>query len=118
LKVDNKNSQMDPIQYWLLADDEQQDDNAGDFDLLSFLLREESGAAPPNLLLDWDNVFSEVDILDEYGNRCRQEHKTPRGKQQKETQTIVVSNGIWMLGKNTEVRLILFGTRIHGKANK
>jgi hypothetical protein len=69
---------MDPIQYWLLADD----DDSEDFDVLSFVLREESGAAPPNLLLDWDNVFSEVDILDEYGYRRRQ-HKTPRGKQRK-----------------------------------
>jgi hypothetical protein len=38
---------------------------------LSFLLRQESAAAHPNLLSDWDNLFSEVDILDEYGNRRR-----------------------------------------------
>jgi hypothetical protein len=62
---------MDPIQYWLLADD----DDSEDFDVLSFVLREESGAAPPNLLLDWDNVFSEVDILDEYG--YRRHYSTP-----------------------------------------
>jgi hypothetical protein len=76
-------STPDPFIQMLLADDEQeQDDDAEDFDFLSFLLREESAAAPPNLLSDWDNLFSEVDILDEYGN-CHRQHKTPRGKQRK-----------------------------------
>jgi hypothetical protein len=97
-----KNSQMDPmeeddpIQYWsmvnwlmeddsmphpfiqmLLADDVEEDDDAEDFGLLMSLLREESAAGPPSLLSDWDNLFSEVDVLDQYGN-CHQKHKTLR----------------------------------------
>jgi hypothetical protein len=70
----------DPFIQMLLADDEEQDESDDDFDVLSFLLREESAAsaaAPPaSLFSDWDNLFSEDDILDEYRNCRRQQHKT------------------------------------------
>jgi hypothetical protein len=86
MKAD-KNSQMDPMEeddpilYWAIVnwimeddstpDDEQQDDGAEDFQLLFRLLREQSAATgtPPNVLSYWDYLFSEVALLDDYGNR-------------------------------------------------
>ena len=72
----------DPCVEMLLADDDKQaDDDAEDFDLISFLLQQERAGAPTNLFPNWNNLFAEVDILDEYGNRRQQHPKKPRGKQ-------------------------------------
>jgi hypothetical protein len=64
-----------PLMEMAVGADEELDDEADDFELLSLLLRQESAAAPPSL-------FSEADLLDEHGDP-RQGNKTPRGKQRK-----------------------------------
>jgi hypothetical protein len=96
----------DPVIQMLLDDEQQEDgdaDDAEDFNLILFLLQEE-------------NHFSEVDVLDDYGNP-RQQQKIPRGKQRKRDPDKSRFKQYLDAGEehSPEVCLILFGTRIHGK---